>query len=225
MKIRVAALAVSSLALVGIAGSASAAFTATFTADNHYAIYQEIGGVISLVGGNELGAGGAPGTYNWSMPETHSISSAASTVYIAAWSDDQVAQGVLGEIDLGGGNWLRSGDPRWEYYCSNINLNDGSPWPAASEVSDFVAAATTGNLWQTPDAGLNNVSSTSPWNKIDGISDEARWMWGNPDQSANAFTGGSNHEEYQLFRISIPSQGSSALASIAGLLAVRRRRN
>lgn len=209
---------------VAVAGSAHAAITGTFTADNHYAIYEEIGGVITLIGGNELGAGGAPGTYNWSLPEIHAISGDASVLYIAAWSDDRVAQGLLGEINLGNGVWLRSGDIRWDYYCTNTNLGDGAPWPSAGDISAHVATADANNAWMKPDVGGQNIAATGPWGKVAGISDDARWMWGNPDSAASAFQGGANHDEYQIFRITIPSPGVVSVASLAGLLVTRRRR-
>lgn len=222
------------LAVIGIisaaamaASPAMASFSAVITADNHYALYQEVGGVISLVGGNELGAGGAPGTYNWSMPETHLIDSSATTIYIAAWSDDRVAQGLLAEINLGGGQFLRSGDPAWQVHCTLVNLGDGSPYPTAAEVAAEETLADANNLWMTPDTYAPNLSSTSPWGAIGGISSAARWMWGNPGAVTNAFIGGSNHEEWQLFRIpvaQVPAPGAvTAGLMLAGGLLRRRR--
>lgn len=223
-----------SLSVVGVtfaaamaASPAMASFSAVVTADNHYAMYQEVGGVISLVGGNELGAGGAPGTYNWSMAETHLIDSGATTIYIATWSDDSVAQGLLAEIDLGGGRFLRSGDAAWEVHCTLVNLNDGSPYPTALDVAAEEAFADANSLWMSPDVYASNAPSTSPWGEIAGISSSAQWMWGNPGNVTNAFVGGANHEEWQLFRIPVsqipaPGVGSAGLLLAGGLL--RRRR-
>lgn len=208
------------------ASPAMASFSAVITADNHYALYQEVGGVISLIGGNELGAAGAPGAYNWSLPEAHIIDTAATTIYIATWSDDAVAQGLLAEIDLGGGQYLRSGDAAWEVHCTLVNLGDGSPYPTAAEVAAEEIIADANNGWMAP-AVYGPNGSVGPWGAIGGISSAAHWMWGNPDGVANAFEGGASHEEWQLFRIAVPQIPAPGVAS-AGLMLVggllRRRR-
>ena len=82
-----------------LAGTAQAETTATFTADNHYAIYGEYDGTLELIGSNESGASGSPGAYNWSLAETFTFDT-PDTVYIAAWSDDRVAQGLLGQLTV-----------------------------------------------------------------------------------------------------------------------------
>ena len=85
------------LACVGAATAANAApLYLKITADNHYALYSSTSNVFSYHGGNEIGAGGSPGTYNWSLPETYNIN-VGDRVFIAAWSDDSVAQGLLAE--------------------------------------------------------------------------------------------------------------------------------
>jgi len=220
-------LAVAGTCIAAVAAPAMASFSAVVTADNHYAIYQEVGGVISLVGGNELGAGGAPGTYNWSMAEAHIIDSSATMIYIAAWSDDSVAQGLLAEIDLGGGQFLRSGDAAWEVHCTHIDLDDGAPYPTAVAVAAEEALADSNNLWMTPDTYGSNVPATSPWGAVGGISSAAQWMWANPNNVVNAFTSGANHDEWQLFRIPVsqiptPGAATAGLVALGGLL--RRRR-
>lgn len=220
-------LAIAGSCVAAIAAPAMAGFSAMITADNHYAIYQEVGGVISLVGGNELGAGGAPGTYNWSIAESHIVDTAATTIYIAAWSDDSVAQGLLAEIDLGNGQFLRSGDAAWQVHCTHHDLDDGASYPSAAAVAAEEALADANNLWMIPDTYGSNVPATSPWGAIGGISSSATWMWGNPGNVTNAFTSGANHDEWQLFRIAVPQIPAPGAATagmflIGGLL--RRRR-
>ena len=196
-------------AITGIASLASAEFTGTITADNHYALYTEIDGTIGLIGGNETGAGGAPGTYNWSKAETWSFE-APDRIFIAAWSDDQVAQGLLADFDLDGMPLL-SGDPVWDVYATGVDLDTGSPWPLAADIASHVATADLGELWEDPFSGPANLPGTGPWGAIDDISAEARWMWRDSPGDSNPLQGGQNHGEYLIFSAIIPAPGAVAL--------------
>ena len=111
------------------AGSAQAVTTATFTADNHYGLYAEYGGVIDFVGANESGAAGSSGGYNWSQAETFTFAT-PDTVYIAAWSDDVVAQGLIGQFVFDGREVL-TGDEGWEVFATGIHAPPAS-WRATS---------------------------------------------------------------------------------------------
>lgn len=206
------------------AGSAEASFMAKITADNHYALYVDGPGGVTLVGGNELGAGGAPGTYNWSQAEPFTFDTTGH-IYIAVWSDDAVAQGLLADIrDTTSGLLLHTGVAPWEVMVTGVTKGDGSARPAASEIAMYSAQADANDEWMTPYVGPNNLNSTSPWGKIAGIDEAARWTWGNPNNVSNPLIGGSNHVEYQIFRIDVPAPGSVGLASLALLGLARRRR-
>lgn len=77
--------------------------SATITADNHYALYLGAAGGTNLrfIGRNELGAGGSPGTYNWSEAESWNATyGAGDYIYLVGWSDNSVAQGWIGEFQL-----------------------------------------------------------------------------------------------------------------------------
>ncbi len=219
-------LITTAIAIFGSAAASTASasvISATITADNHYALYTSSGGITSLIGGNEIGAAGSPGTYNWSLPETHTFDT-PDTIYIAVWSDDRVAQGLLAELNLGGGLYLRTGDARWEVYPTGINLGDMSPYPTVSEIDTHVAHADSNSLWQAPHAGAINHASTGPWSMIPGISSETRWTWGNPAGASDPLRGGANHDELQIFRVVVPNPGSVTITAVAGLILVRRRR-
>jgi hypothetical protein len=222
--------AAAALGLYLIAGTAQGALVnATFTADNHYALYSVSGqGALSFVGGNEVGADGAPGDYNWSVPESWQFNS-EGVFYVAAWSDDFYAQGLLGQFsvtpgpDLGGGGALTfyTGDSVWQVYRTGLNRDDDAPHPTAGEVSVQIALANSNNAWQTPNTYQPNVDSTQPWGHIDGISNQARWIWA--DGAGNVFDPGQNVGEYLIFCAQVvPGPGSMALAGIAGLMLLRR---
>ncbi|MBL8744889.1 MAG: hypothetical protein JNK58_00880 [Phycisphaerae bacterium] len=212
--------------MIGIAaGAAEASYMATITADNHYALYVDGPGGVSMVGGNELGAGGSPGTYNWSMAESYTFDT-TGYIYIAVWSDDAVAQGLLADVRDSDGLLLHTGVAPWQVMVTGVTKGDGSSRPDASEIAMYSLQADTNSEWMTPYVGPKNLSSTAPWGKIGGIDEEARWTWGNPYNVSDPLIGGSNHVEYQIFRLAVPGPSGVGLAA-AGLLTVmgRRRRS
>lgn len=193
----------------------------TITADNHYSLYTSSADVFTYHGGNEIGAGGNPGSYNWSIAEPYTFD-AGDFLYIAAWSDDSVAQGVLAQFNFTTRDSLMSGDPRWMVYGTKINRGDGDPHPDATEVAAHVATADSGNLWETPFVG--DANGVEPWGMIADISGNARWMWKNVIGDPDPLHGGSGASEMLIFRTTIPAPGSSALLAIGGFFAARRRR-
>ncbi len=127
------ALSLATLALPALAGELPPFVgntTAIITADNHYTLYTGTDSALNFIGRNELNAGGTPGTYNWSVPETHTFNTGPK-IFIAAWSDDAVAQGVLAQITGPGGTY-NSGDALWEVFCTGINLGDGDASPSTA---------------------------------------------------------------------------------------------
>ncbi len=206
---------------VGAAGYARAGVVeATITADNHYAMYSSTGASFFYHGGNELGAGGSPGTYNWSMPESYSFN-AGDFVYIAAWSDDSVAQGVLANIWVDGSP-LHSGNAAWEVYKTDVNRGDGDAHPLASEIAAHVSLADTNSLWTTPFVG--GANGIGPWGAVAGIDGDAKWMWYATAGDDDPLQGGSGAGEMLIFRTSVPAPGAAGIAALGGIVIFRRRR-
>lgn len=210
------------IACVGAATAAGAApLSVTITSDNHYALYSSTGGVFSYHGGNELGAGGNPGTYNWSLPENYNID-VGERVFIAAWSDDSVAQGVLAQMYDAQQNALHSGVGPWEVYRTAVNRGDGDPHPGLAEIAGHVATADVGNLWELPFIG--GANGIAPWGQIPGITTAAKWMWWNTPGDLDPLQGGSGAGEMLIFSYRVPTPGSLALGGMGALLLARRRR-
>lgn len=220
MKISNAAIALGFAALVSGAASADM-LNVTITADNHYALYTSTGGLFTYIGGNELGADGNPGQYNWSLPETYSFNS-GDRVFIAAWSDDSVAQGVLAQVFNQAQQPLHSGNAAWEVYRTGVNRGDGDPHPLIEEMAGYVLTADALNLWETPYVGEEN--GIGPWGTIPDIASSARWMWGNVDGDPDPLRDGSGAGEMLIFSMQIPTPGSLALAGIGALGLARRKR-
>lgn len=173
--------------------AAAATVTATLTADNYYAMYlgTSTGNDMRFIGRNELGRSGNPGTYNWSLAETWTFDPRATDyLYIAAWSDNSIAQGWIGQFTYTGGQFLTNLTDGWQVFLTNNDLGDNSPAPTASALSGIVSAA----VWNNVQYALNH--GVSPWGKIPGIADSAKWIWGTPDMTNR----GSGAGEVQLFR-------------------------
>ena len=217
-------LSVLSLAVVACASSLAQADTinAVITADNHYAFFSGSSASMTAHGGNELGPGGAPGSYNWSEAETFTFNTSEGYLYIAAWSDDSIAQGLLADL-LINGNDYSSGNAAWQVYRTNDNRGDNDPYPTTGQMETYVGFADANNLWEAPAVGnLNGLQA--PWSTVPGINmGTARWMWvDNPNQS-NPFEPGSGYGEMLIFRIAVPTPGAAALLGL-GVLGVSRRR-
>jgi hypothetical protein len=207
------------LASAGIANASVVNFT-SMTADNHYSIYAVQNGQIVLIGGNEDGYFGNPGQYNWSLPEQYLPFNTDGVMYIAAWSDDSVSQGLLANVTIDGQDFS-TGSSAWEVIPTNQNRNDDAPYPTPAEMSPFINAATAGNTWESAYEDGNN--GVAPWGFIPGITPDARWVWwdsGLPDP----LRPGTGSGEYLIFRIVIPAPGVAALLGLGGLTMIRRRR-
>lgn len=223
---RAATFGVGFIATLAFAGLASATtINAVVTADNHYSLYSVGGnGALTLVGGNELGADGNPGDYNWSVAETWSFDT-NQVFYIGAWSDDFYAQGLLGEFQIPGGPTIRTGDASgWQVFSTGIDIDDfAGAYPTAADVTTQIGIANATNGWRTPAVDGNN--GVGPWGTIAGISNQARWMWANPDNVPDPFGfPGYNAGEYLIFCVPIPSAGTGALAGLGLLVGLRRKR-
>lgn len=169
--------------------------TATITADNNYALFHGIKMAtdstdVSYVGRNETTDVGVPGTYNWSEAESFSFSMAYDEyIYIAAWSDDSYAQGLLGQFNSN--SILTKANAKWEYWLTYKDLDVPSDGPSLADLASEIAAANTSGWTQVTkyvDHGLG------PWGTVAGISLGADWIWGTD------LVPGSNKGEWQLFR-------------------------
>lgn len=201
--------------------------TGTVTADNHYALYSSTGSDFQYHGGNETGHAGNPGRYNWSIAENYSFES-GDFLYIAAWSDDRIAQGVLAEFHTDSLGTILSGDPRWQVYATHANRATGDAHPGAAEVATHAAFADANELWQSTVTGGSN--GVTPWNTIAGIDTAAQWMWHGTEGVADPLRGAHGAGEMMIFRTAltnpppVPAPGAFALLGLGGLLITKRRR-
>lgn len=211
-----------SLVLGVIATAHALSITGTLTADNHYGLYYGDESQVQFVGRNEVGPyGSGPGKYNWSDPETYTFEvEAGDYLYVAAWSDDIVAQGWIGEFSFGGSTKLTNTSD-WEVLLTDEHLDDYAPELSESDLFAMIGAGTWGSIDYSLDHG------DGPWGSIAGLSDEADWVWGTPLMAGAGYSG-----EFQIFRTQVeapvptPEPATFLLlgSGLFGLSAFRRKR-
>jgi hypothetical protein len=225
---RLSIFALTLVATTVFASTASAStIDAIITADNHYAFYtgNMSGSTVNFHGAGETGYSGSPGTYNWSMAETYQVTTSDDVIYVAAWSDDACAQGLLASFNVDGHSLL-SGDPVWQVFATYENLNDGDPPPTVANLSHYIGVANNTSGWET--IAVGGLNGDAPWGTVDGISPNAHWMWGQ-DKVGNPspFDPGADHGEYLIFRTTVPEPATMALLALSALSLMsgaRRRR-
>lgn len=152
-------------------------------------------------------------------------------LYLAGWSDNYWAQGVLGQFQVAGGETILTGSGWQAHLTHRDNPTISSVFlPPLAEVASEIGE----NSWASIVHAVPNGGH--PWGLREGIDPAAQWMWGSPLISGGGYwDGGSGYGEYQIFRIqvgnpaeAVPEPGTVMTMGIglAGLafLAFRRRR-
>ncbi len=203
------------------------------TVDNQYAAY---------VGTSSATVGAAvQADTNWTNVESFTVSgmSASDYFYVATASDFSGAQGFLGEFNnVTQSLNFNTGSAAWEVlpvgaYLQQIDASWPTTWPyltmpTQSQVDQTLAwASTNTSAWVTPSQYLNwdnrVTGNITTWGHFAGIDANAEWIWHNTG-SGNPFYG-ANHDEFLIFRVKgVPAPGGAAVLGLAGLVAVRRRR-
>jgi hypothetical protein len=200
------------------------------TADNAYAFgWGDASTMLNYFGGVENTT--ADAIFNCPLgngPEGYTVSGAdlSDYLYIVAWSDNIVTQGVIGRFQTGTNPPLYTGQGEWEVFATGIDFGIGSGGPSLSTINTQIvianaatgAAGTTSIGWvgTVPTVGREGVlvfgedNVTSPGDGTCGnpfplvcateIDAAARWMWYQQPGAACAFLDG-NQREFLIFRI------------------------
>jgi hypothetical protein len=175
----------------------------TITADNAYSFgYGTVSGLSSLYGGIENCTAGA--IFNCSGgPETYlGIPAPAGTfLYVVAYSDGSVTQGVLGQF-ASGANTVYTGNGGWEVYATGHNIDpdcfSGNNTPGLATINAEIATANAnaGGAnssvgWVSSSGGSgtvgafavgeDNSNAGGHFPVVCNIDAGARWMWYTPD--------------------------------------------
>ncbi len=184
---------------------ALAVVQASFTADNHYALYygDADGSQLTFVGRNEPGPSGNPGTWNWSKPESFAFDApAGSHLFLVAWDTD-LWQMVAGEFAVEGEEPVATSATTWQCVFTQDN-NPGEPGslPGISALSTQSESA----AWQPPLAAA--PQGTEPWGAIPGLSPAATFIW--PDTLDQASSSDSGYVIFRTTQPAVPFPTASA---------------
>ena len=202
-----------SAALLGLTGTADAGpvnVDVQVTADNAYAIYSgnetDIYDFHGTAENHYAGDIATPETYNFTMND-------GDIIYIAAWSDNQTAQGLLAEFNIDG-TILTTGNSQWEVMATGIDLGFGSPAPTMAELTTQINLANAGSVpsggWvNTTLGGLNDAVWGTPGSVyVPTMASTLQWAWYHkPGVVWDTFSVGYNHDEYLVFRLEFPIGG------------------
>jgi len=178
--------------------------TAKFCVDNCYAAYiGNANGVIDKI----IPVGSSDGVVNSTEAMIYQHTNVTVNynyhdwIYVVAWSDNIGCQGLIGEFT--GNRTVYTGDVGWEVYATGISTNMTDLAPNYLNINLQILQANASNGWQQPAVGAQNGNNSSICqyydNHIPGISNNARWIWHNSNNSSNAFIG-FDHNEYLIFR-------------------------
>lgn len=153
-------------------------------------------------------AGPGAGTLNGTFTTTDDY------LYIAAWSDNDVQQGLLVQVKIDG-QIILTDSGLWEVCATGEDLGFGSPQPTLANMTSKIGIANAGGGpslgWKTPSlGGINNFTFPvgNPWAPVSLVSTICRWMWYDngmqPDICCDhqpPFRRGWNHDEFLIFRL------------------------
>lgn len=206
MSRRTAVLAALCVAIL-ITAPGYAQYAVRMTANNHFAGYT---GSSSAATTQHFAGSWSTGVYSGTFNST------ATHLYVVAWDDGGVYQGLVGSIASGGGI-VPTGSSLWTVCATTQSLpNTVSAAPSTAALSAQIAACNANNRWHATSVGPNNAnasSSTTPsgaalWGKLNNIEPTANWIWDTNTTAAcsgtNGFLVGScNPGEYLIFRLEL----------------------
>lgn len=176
-----------------------------FSCDNSYAVYQ---GDKNKVDTLLLQAGNTLASQIFQGEDVEFQAEANHYLYLIAWSDDSVYQGLIGTFS--GSQVINTGDPRWKVLPTKSNKTTNQ-FPTKEEINNFIQLAADTD-WVNPFVGSKNVVTGHPYQAVvSNIPSEANWTWHDsgkdsrakyPDSPYVPFAG-HNHDEFLIFRIPI----------------------
>jgi len=207
---------------------AQVAVTGDLDVDNYAQVFtgDTAGTSLTLVGGVVSGPS-ASQNYNFLTTDQH--------LYISAWSDDGVQQGLLHDLAMNA-NPVWSGDPAWEVYATGVDFDTAaSPTIAQLTTQIGIANASAGGAgtsvtWVPATVGgINNGTfpTANPWVIQASIATNANWTWYDSNNQVGVqppFRGGFNHNEFLIFRTPVIPEPGAMTLSIVGLLGLLRRK-
>ncbi len=170
--------------------------------DNTFAIYsgnkRGDEASITLHGGGNFPSGGSL-----------NFTTDAEFLYIAAWSDDGVQQGLLHNLTLDGVAHPCD-DPRWTVFRTGYDYNSNYPIvPSTARMSEYIVKANERLGWVLPTVGGPNDGTfppSNPWPVQAGVPTNVCWVWYDSIRQVGSeapFSAGFDHDEFLIFRLSL----------------------
>jgi hypothetical protein len=194
-----------------LAASAAAAYTVTgaITCDNETLMFtadrEDAGMQLHYLGVHAC----------WPGAQVVNVTSKDRFLYLACWSDDVAAQGLLHDFTISSEfGQLRafSGSPLWKVAPADANLT-GCSSPSDTFIAGAMAVRIPYAVFVDVAVGCANPppgeNCYGRWGPVAAISGSARWMWfdSHLQTSPNApFEPGFNHREFLIFRLDLQSQ-------------------
>lgn len=206
---RTPALALLALSTTALSRPAHAvAVDVQLTVDNAYAIYTGTSTTVTDFHGmaeNTLAQEiRQPESYSFDMNE-------GDIIYVVAWSDDGVHQGLLAEFDIDG-TVVTTANTQWEVMATGIDLDVGDAPPSLPDLTTQIQLANAGSVpsggWVAPEFGDYNDGSAIV--DVPLMASNIQWAWyrsASTPSSATAFRPGANHDEFLVFRMIFPLNG------------------
>jgi len=168
-----------------------------------------------------------------SGPEAYSVTLPSNGyLYLVAWSDDAVAQGIMGQFNMitpFTGPYRYTGNANWQVYATGID-KDGLPGPSDAEINAQIAIAnakagapgTTSITWvnsvggcdggdgyivgdEQNDPTVGTGSCPNVYSQVCSTKMKlgAKWMWYDDTGSGCPLAPGANHREFLIFRMPV----------------------
>jgi Tfp pilus assembly protein PilW len=196
---------IASAALLGASFVNATPFTVDITVDNSYALYTGTETqALTFVGSNN----------DWNTTESYSFDLPNSNfIYVVTQSDLQVAQGFLAQFTNSITNErFYSSDSQWQVTATG-NYGNAPYTNSADSFAELNTQLGLANAGNNPSNGWTNTTAgdangASPWGLRPNIDAAARWSWYNSNNSVNPTSGGFDHDEYLIFRISVGATSS-----------------
>ena len=148
----------------------------------------------------------------WPRAQAVAFASTDRFLYLACWSDDIVAQGLLHDFTISseaGVLQAFSGNPLWKVAPGDLNLAGCSAPPEADIASAMASRIPTMSFVDVAVGCANppvGADCYERWGHVPEISLAARWMWFDSglQTGPNApFEPGFNHREFLIFRLDL----------------------
>jgi len=193
-------------ALLGVIGTTADAQVTTYIAcDNYYALYYT-----DSSGALKYSSSCTTGCIASAHTQTLTMLGSGSYIYIVAWGDKSVAQGLLASA-TGAGNTVLSGNPLWQVYPAKANWGAPNTPGFDSALAAVVGSSTTPWVAPTLSGNVNGATSPPPRYPVTSAGFPAgaqRWMWYKSPQCPGVdspFQPWCNHGEYLVFRLPVKS--------------------